>query len=353
MRTARVLVTGAGAPGTRGTLFSLKQGASDDRVELSLFGADVEPENIPNGFFERTFALPLPESQHYLDQLQSVLQDNKIDVILPQTTRELLILSAAKSTFDTPCVVAETTAIASAIDKARVTEIFSRMNLGAPKFHVAESMEQLESALDDLGFPQTDVVVKITDSSGGRGVRIVSSRRPTYSEFALEKPNGLLISKGDLLDTFEFADQFPKLLVTESLQGPEVSVDAYIGESGAIAIPRTRDTIRTGISTRTSLFRDKSLSERTLAGARAIGLTGVFGFQFMRGPDGFSVIECNPRVQGTMVASLMTGNNLIWMAVRDALELEGAFKIIYDWQPGTFRRSWGGSLTIHGKDYLI
>lgn len=348
-----MLVTGAGAPGTRGTLFSLQQGASADKVQLSLFGADVEPENIPHGLFERKFALPSPEKQDYLDHLQTILRDNSIDVVLPQTTRELLLLSAAKSTVHSPCVVAEKRAIASAVDKAKVTEIFSRMHLGAPKFHVVDSMEQLETAMDDLGFPQTDVVVKITDSSGGRGVRIVSSRRLSYSEFAADKPDGLRITKRDLFDALEFADHFPKLLVTESLQGPEVSVDAYIGESGEIAIPRRRDTIRTGISTKTSLFRDKSLSERTLAGARAIGLTGVFGFQFMLGPNGFAVIECNPRVQGTMVASLMTGNNLIWMAVRDALELEGAFRIIDDWQPATFRRSWGGSLTIQGKEYLI
>ena len=346
-------MTGAGAPGTRGTIFSLQQGALREKLELFLFGADLEPENIPNGLFEKRFALPSPESEGYLDQLKFVVESNSIDVVLPQTTRELALLSAAKAALKTPCVVADEQAIAFANNKARVTEIFSQLGLGAPNFRVAVSMAELERAMHDMGFPDSDVVVKITDSSGGRGVRIVTNRRPAFSEFSSEKPNGLRIGKGDLFEALSSADVFPELLVTEPLQGPEVSVDAYIGNSGAIAIPRTRDVIRTGISTRTSLFRDESLSERTLEGARAIGLSGVFGFQFMLGPNGFSVIECNPRVQGTMVASLMTGNNLIWMAVRDSLELTGEFTIVDNWLPATFMRSWGGSLNILGKDYLI
>lgn len=353
MKSARVLVTGGGAPGTRGTLFALSRGAIGEGVTLRLFGADVFPENVPSGLFEKIMGLPSPESAGYLDSLSAIVESNGIDVVLPQTTREIRVLSDAKQGLNFACVVAGKDAIAAANNKARVTKVFSELQLGAPEFRVVHSLEQLEKALFELGFPRLDVVVKITNSSGGRGVRILTNRRPTFEEFSQEKPSGLTIRHEELTEILESIGQFPELLVTEKLEGPEVSVDAYIGRSGSIAIPRTRDAIRTGISTRTTLFLDKSLSLATIRGAQELGLEGVFGFQFMKSASGYGVIECNPRVQGTMVASLMSVNNLVWLAVRDALELEGTVRVIQDWRPMTFKRSWGGSLQILGRDYLI
>lgn len=353
MRSARILVTGAGAPGTRGTVFALSKGASSDKMAVSLFGTDVSPENVPPGLFHTTFHLPAPESETYLERLRDLVVSNSIDVVLPQTTREVSRLASGLSKVGVPCVVAGPQAIEMANNKAKVTEIFGRLGLGAPKFRVAHSIQQLEMALLELGYPYEDVVVKVTNSSGGRGVRIVSSRAPSYAEFLTEKPSGLRIRFDELVSALESATTFPELLVTERLEGPEISVDAFMGKSGAIAIPRTRDVIRTGISTRTSLFRDEALSEATLDGASALGLSGVFGFQYMRRADEYAVIECNPRVQGTMVASMISGNNLIWFAVREALGMKGDGGFVYDWTGGTFIRSWGGSLSFEGEDYLI
>jgi biotin carboxylase len=57
-----------------------------------------------------------------------------------------------------------------------------------------------------------------------------------------------------------------------------------------------------------------------LRGAEELGLDGVFGFQFKESRDGsVMLLECNPRVQGTMVTSVLAGANVVWAAVNDAL----------------------------------
>jgi carbamoyl-phosphate synthase large subunit len=58
------------------------------------------------------------------------------------------------------------------------------------------------------------------------------------------------------------------------------------------------------------------------------------------------VIECNPRVQGTMVASLATGNNLIWLALRDKLGFDKPLPIQRTWGTSRLVRHWGGTLTL-------
>ena len=54
--------------------------------------------------------------------------------------------------------------------------------------------------------------------------------------------------------------------------------------------------------------------------AKHLGLFGAFGFQFKADNNGTpKVIDCNPRVMGTMVASMYAKLNAPWLAVREAL----------------------------------
>jgi carbamoyl-phosphate synthase large subunit len=59
-------------------------------------------------------------------------------------------------------------------------------------------------------------------------------------------------------------------------------------------------------------------------------------------PQGIpKVLECNPRVQGTMAASVFSGVNVIWMSVREAIHqpLDIGQKTLYK---SEFYRYWGG-----------
>lgn len=341
----RVLLTGAGAPGTSGTIFSLREGAHSEGVKLELVGADMTPENIVGGDLFSTEQLPSPESPDYVTQLKSVTQTKGIDLIVPQTTRENLVLSQAITNQDLcPTLVSERQSVEAANDKLLVTELFEEFALGAPKYRSAHSIVSLQEAAQDLGYPEKDIVVKITSGNGGRGVRLVTMRSETYGTFLNEKPQGIKVKLEDLIATLTNVEHFPTLLVSEALSEPEISVDVYSGVSGFVAVPRYRDKIRSGISMQTRIFHDEGLSDRIRVASEKLGLTGAFGFQFMTKGEEFLVIECNPRIQGTMVASLMSGNNIIWLAARDALGLQPKLNLNHKWADGVFSRTWGGEL---------
>jgi carbamoyl-phosphate synthase large subunit len=142
------------------------------------------------------------------------------------------------------------------------------------------------------------------------------------------------------------------MLIMEYLPGDEYSVDAFRGSQAEIAIPRLRRVIRSGISFENVIEFRRDLQEATLGTARKLGLQSCFGLQFKLDAEGRpKVLECNPRVQGTMVASCFAGANIIWMAVREAMGypvLQGSWSLT----PAEFVRYWGG-VGISGSDVHV
>lgn len=128
----------------------------------------------------------------------------------------------------------------------------------------------------------------------------------------------------------------------EYLPGAEYSVDAFIGEKLELALPRLREKIRSGITFRSRSDFREDLSRHTLELARHLGLRFAFGFQFKLDAHGTpKLLECNPRIQGTMVASVFSGANLIWFGVKELLGEPIEPKQV-SLKPACFYRSWGG-----------
>lgn len=341
----RVLVTGAGAPGTSGTLFSLNLGASSEGVFLEHFATDMDTSRAQNFGFKEILPSPAPEEPNYFESIREIVESKRIDLVVPQTTRESLVLSKyLKGSSELSALVQDPDVISTANDKYEVSCVFRQLGFPTAKFALANSIEELERTAVEMGYPSEDIMVKIRGSSGGRGVRLITSRHETYEEFAKLKPSGMRMSLPDLLKTLSDAPVFPSLLVTEKILGGEITVDVYSGRSGFVAIPRHRNLVRGGISMVTSLFSDANLANMVRKASDEIGLVGTFGFQFMRRNDEWCVIECNPRIQGSMAASVLSGNNVIWLAARDALDFKTQLQLRETWPTGTFRRHWGGEL---------
>ncbi len=139
----------------------------------------------------------------------------------------------------------------------------------------------------------------------------------------------------------------------EYLPGKEYSVDA-LAQYGKpiITIPRSRDKIRMGISFKSTVVHDKDIIKYSEKIITTLGLHGYIGFQFKRDEHGTpKIIECNPRVQGTMVAATAAGANLPYFGVLLALDKRiPPFKIKW----GTkLIRYWGSLYYDHKRRSTI
>ena len=338
-----MLLTGVGAPGTRGTIYALKK--NSDKVKIRLVGTDLKPDTIGRLWVDTFHKVPPPESEEYIDEINRICKEDHVDVILPQTTRETQAFSQDLSKVSTPVTVSGWDAIKRANNKFELMKACEKLGIPCPKFHLVWALADLIDRAEELGYPDKAVVVKPPVSFGSRGFRVLRENTSwTIRRFLSEKPTSTEITLDELskILTRDKHVDFPQLLVTEFLPGKEYSVDAFAGRNVSIAIPRIRKEIVNGISFVTSLEYRKDITEYTLKTAAELGLRFAFGFQFkLDYSDVPKMLECNPRVQGTMVASVFSGANVIWMSVMEALG-EPPTYAPSKLRGSEFYRFWGG-----------
>jgi len=345
-----VLITACGAPGIKGTIFAIKN--NPDLVDTHVVGVDVDEKAVGQYLVERFYRVPAPEDPKYINVLLDICCKEKVDVVIPQATRELSAVSKNIDFFKEngiAVMVSPYESIMLANDKLKILELFANLGLPYPNYQLVSSIDELRNAVIAFGYPERPVVVKPPVSNGMRGLRILRDGAWDVYRFLSEKPSGVEVTLEELITILEKGDFFPQLIVSEYLPGKEYSVDAFVGKHIKFAIPRVRNKIVNGISFSNEIELREDMIRYTLEASQEIGLRYCFGFQYKLDEHGLpKVLECNPRVQGTMVASVFTGANVIWCGVREALgePLNEPPNIKSSVE---FHRTWGGIGVVDGK----
>jgi len=352
MKPLNVLVTGAGAPGIAGTIYSLRN--NYDNREMRIVGTDVK-EHVVGRFLCDDFLTipPSKDTDKYFAAIKSICKGGTtphIDIMIPQNTAELLFLSQHKAELEelgTRVLVSDHEPIVRANDKYNLFEVARAKGVPTSKYGLCEDFSTLSKLVEEMKDKNGYAVVKPPLSNGSRGIRIVCEHRDRKADFYNEKPNSLYVSLDELHGIL--GETFPKLIVMEYLPGDEYTVDVFRNGNDFCAIPRKREVIRSGITFAASLSKDFRLIDYSRKLADACGLSMCFGFQFkMNEREEPILLECNPRVQGTMVMSTFCGANVIYSSVKALLgETIPSFDI--DWDT-TLLRYWG-ALGIHGAKY--
>lgn len=296
METLNILVTGGGSPGIAGTLHSLRK----HRVVCTDMRENVPGRELADKFYKIPPALDV---ENYLYEMAWIARRESIDVILPQNTAELDIVQE----LGTPAAC--------------------NRNIGKDEISEGKLLENFDD-LVEYAVDHEKFVIKPPNSNGSRGVRIVTNEKPDF----YRKPGIPVIRWRDLYN--EIGEGF-RLWAMPFYEGQETTVDCFYGKRGFTAIPRTRDEIRSGISFSGRVVKDQDLIDKSYRLTTKFKLKYAFGFQFIDG----KVLECNPRVQGTMVVSTLAGANLIEAACFEALGLDYP-KFNINWNL-SFTRYWG------------
>lgn len=313
-----ILLTGAGAPGVEGTLYALRE------LGAFIIGVDADPHAVGQYLCDDFRTIPMARDEKaYLTAVLLLCAEFDVDVILPQNTSELLLLSAHKAIFEaqgTEIVVSDVRSIECANNKYQLLEESRRLGLPTCEYVLCTDFAHLRAEVERRKERGLWTVVKPPCGNGSRGVRVIvegdASKRK--EDFYRLKPSSLYCTTDELYGIL--GDEFPELLVMDYLEGEEFTVDVLRTEKSFVAIPRKRESMRSGITFRASLEQDETMIRASRELAEALDLRYCFGFQFKRSRDGLPMLlECNPRVQGTMVMSVMAGANIIAAAVRAAL----------------------------------
>jgi len=351
-KALRILITGVGAPGIMGTVYSLK--SNYDKRQIYLVGTDINTDAVGKHFCNSFYVLPVAsDTDNYLDSLLKICIKEKINIIVPQNTRELLILAGNTQKFidtGTLVLISSLEAIKKANDKYELMKICRTCGIPVAKFEKVTNFKKLLNAAKGLGWPEKNIVVKPPSSNGQRGVRIIDEKRDLKKAFYNDKPSNLYTTLNDLERVL--GSSFPELIVTEYLPGEEYTVDVIRKGKLMTAIPRKRDLIRSGITFNGSVENNLEIINYSKKLAENLNLKYCFGFQFKLDENNIpKILESNPRVQGTMVLSTIAGANIIYSSVKLLLG-EDIPEFNIDWN-SKILRFWGGIGLKNNNSFVI
>jgi carbamoyl-phosphate synthase large subunit len=345
----RILITGANAPGVNGTCWSLRQ-KDLFPTHLELFGSDIN-NVMDNKYFAKTFYLPSGLDPTYLDKINELCINESIDLVVPQTTIETNFLSQLtdSSTQFKSVILKPRELVSELSNKSKVYMIIESLKMCLNNYKICSNTNDLHEFTEMLG--PHDYFIKTSNLSGGRGiVKVVSE----MSKVVKLKPNSYhVITRSEAIKVFENLNPENGIVLQEAVLGDEYSIDCYRDKDIEVFIPRIRSMVRSGVSQITSTKNLPNLIEFARKFSNKMNISGVFGLQCILDKNNqISFLECNPRIQGTMVASTLTGENLIGRGARLALGLESEKpKRIY-WDT-TYVRNWAGTGKVNGKTFSI
>lgn len=105
------------------------------------------------------------------------------------------------------------------------------------------------------------------------------------------------------------------------IEGPEISIDAWLSSSGRAhgLVLRRRDRVVGGESQITTTFRDERLEAQARRVLEGLGLSGPVVMQAIITEAGLAVIEVNPRFGGASTASIAVGLDLLYWSLWERL----------------------------------
>jgi carbamoyl-phosphate synthase large subunit len=307
-------MTGAGAPGAAGIIRCLKKSN-----ELRISGADVNPNALGKYLLNDFHVIPAAGDENFIPALLELCKEQKVDLILPLVTRELLPLSSSIRQFEkinTRVLVSNEAGIDTANDKGRLYETMQAKGLAVPDFRIVRQVSEFKQAVKELGYPEQPVCFKPCVSNGSRGFRILDASVDEFKLLFEQKPDSRYMQLEKALQVLSSA-AFPPLVVSELLPGDEYSVDCIaVHGKCLLALPRLRVRTLGGITVEGEFVNHPGIISYCAEIVGLLGLHGNIGIQVKMDKKGdHKILEINPRVQGTIVAALGAGANLPLMAV--------------------------------------
>jgi carbamoyl-phosphate synthase large subunit len=303
-----VLVTAAGAPGSARLLRALRENGERD---VRLVGVDMAERSVGRHLCDAFHLVPAGSETAFADSLLELVEHERVDLVLPQSSHDLPTLAARRGEFPVPVLVSGPETVRRSNDKAETYALLHRIGIPAPEFRRVTGAAGVDAAARELGYPERPVCFKPVFSSGSRGFRILDPTVDRTNQLLYERPGALTMRLEEAVELLP--DDGLDLLVMELATGPERTVDGIAdGRRELLGHPKTRESVRAGLAMHFVTLDDPGLDELAERIVAALEIDWFFNIQLV----GDLVIEVNPRISTIVYQEDL---NLPWLAVKRAL----------------------------------
>jgi carbamoyl-phosphate synthase large subunit len=315
-----ILLTGIGFPGS----YSLIRSLRSSFLDVIITGIDAVESEQARLFTDKFIQSPYASSEAYGDFILGLCHREKIDVIIPTNTAELPKLQSIQgelADIGTVIPMGRKMNYDNLNNKWLVMHVAAHHDIPAPHFERVYNRLQLYKKIiyffSNIDEKDNVFCVKPIRSNGGRGFRIIDEN--AENGYFKEKYQERIKFK-DLLNILPKKFEGP-LLLMDYLPGKEYTVDCLSDMGKMIyAVPRTRDTVKGGISFTATTVNHPGIIEHCRKMINLFKVHGPCGFQFKEDKDGKAkIIECNPRIQGGSILAVRAGADIFADSVSLAL----------------------------------
>jgi len=313
VRPITVLVSASGAPGTAALLRALRE--NGERA-VRLVGTDMSERAIGRHLCDVFHLVPPGADPGFAEAVLEICEREGADVVLPQSSFDLLGLAEARERFaaaGVTAMVSSPEAIRRANDKAESYAMLDAIGVRGPAWRRVRGPAALAAAARALGYPERDVCMKPVFSSGTRGFRVLSASADRREQLLTNRPGVAgALRLDDLLELLG-EDDDTELLVMELARGKERTIDG-IAHGGRIALghPKTREAMRAGLAMYFETLDDPWLMDVAARIVAELRLDHFFNIQLV----GDRVIEINPRISTIVYQEDL---NVPYLGVKHAL----------------------------------
>jgi carbamoyl-phosphate synthase large subunit len=288
LRPVTVLVSACGAPGTAALLRALRE---NSEREVRLVGTDMGERAIGKHLCDAFHLVPAGSDPAFPDAVREIVERERVDVVLPQSSFDLAGLAAHRDDFPVPVLVSSPETIRRSNDKAECYELLHRIGVPAPESRRVTGSAGVEQAARELGYPERPVCFKPVFSSGSRGFRILDPTVDRAKQLLEERPGSVAMRLEEALELLPASGV--DLLVMELATGGERTIDGIAnGKRVVLGHPKTRESMRAGLAMYFVTLDDPQLMEIADRAVEALEIEWFLNIQLV----GDSVIEVNPRI---------------------------------------------------------
>jgi carbamoyl-phosphate synthase large subunit len=309
LRPITILVSAAGAPGTAALLRALRE---NGEREVRLVGTDMSERSVGRHLCDAFHLVPAGSDSGFPDAMLDVVERERVDVVLPQSSFDLAGLSGRREQFPVPVLVSAPDTIHRSNDKAESYALLHRIGVPAPAFRRVNGAAEVDAAARELGYPDRPVCFKPVFSSGSRGFRVLDPTVDRAHQLLHERPGSVAMRLEEALELLP-VEGGPDLLVMELATGGERTIDGIAdGQRVVLGHPKTRESMRAGLAMYFVTLEHEALMEIADRIVAELGIEWFFNIQLV----GEQVIEVNPRISTIVYQKDL---NLPYLGVKRAL----------------------------------
>lgn len=243
--------------------------------------------------------VPLISDPEYLPTILRICRDDEISVVLSLLDPELSLLARHVADFEAlgvTVMISPPEVVERAFDKWLMYEWLTAEGLPTPRSWI--SLGACHADLDS-GITQFPLFVKSRTGSASAGVARIDDREALDAAFGAT----------------------PDLIIQEFLPGEPIDVDVYVdmvsGEVVAM-FAKKKLRMRAGTADKSVSFKDESLFTLVQDFVTRCGFRGTIDVDLFSTPDGWSILEVNPRFGGVYPHAYECGVDFPSLLLRNA-----------------------------------